>query len=103
MAAHSELQLEQAEARCKSDRQTEVENVEGTTANQPNGTPEKQRVVSQKKLRANRENAKKSTGPRTERGKAFSTRALDRFERLKRHRPRESNHPPGQGEFNAGN
>jgi len=32
------------------------------------------RRVSERKLKANRENAKKSTGPRTARGKAFSRR-----------------------------
>ena len=32
------------------------------------------RLISERKLKANRENAKKSTGPRTARGKAFSRR-----------------------------
>jgi hypothetical protein len=31
-------------------------------------------TVSERKLKANRENAKKSTGPRTSRGKGFSRR-----------------------------
>ena len=32
------------------------------------------RLISERKVKANRENAKKSTGPRTARGKAFSRR-----------------------------
>lgn len=36
--------------------------------------PSKSTTVSERKLKANRENAKKSTGPRTSRGKAYSRR-----------------------------
>jgi hypothetical protein len=36
--------------------------------------PNKSTTVSERKLKANRENAKKSTGPRTSRGKGFSRR-----------------------------
>ena len=40
----------------------------------PSVEPDQARPVSERKLQANRENAKKSTGPKTVRGKAYSRR-----------------------------
>jgi hypothetical protein len=50
------------------------DSIEGTDGAGQLAKPNHRATISQRKLKANRENARKSTGPKTPRGKAFSRR-----------------------------